>query len=90
VRAAVLARSPRCAVRAHYGYNRQRQLPFAAHPAIAIARSLTNTFSAIRPSDAPAFILAQFAGALVALAVGRNLFPSVRQNASSGGIERIC
>jgi len=46
-----------------------------ANPAITIARSLTNTFSGIRPVDMPAFILAQFAGALAALAVARVLFP---------------
>lgn len=46
-----------------------------ANPAITIARSLTNTFSGIRPADMPAFILAQFAGALAALAVARVLFP---------------
>jgi glycerol uptake facilitator-like aquaporin len=51
-----------------------------ANPAITIARSLTNTFSGIRPADMPAFILAQFAGALAALAVARVLFPA--QNAS--------
>jgi glycerol uptake facilitator-like aquaporin len=46
-----------------------------ANPAITVARSLTNTFSGIRPDGVPAFILAQFAGALVALAVARVLFP---------------
>ena len=45
-----------------------------ANPAITIARSLSNTFSGIRPADAPAFIGAQFVGALVALAVARALF----------------
>lgn len=45
-----------------------------ANPAITIARSLTNTFAGIRPADAPAFILAQFVGALAALAVARVLF----------------
>ena len=30
-----------------------------ANPAVVIARSLTNTFSGIRPADAPAFIVAQ-------------------------------
>ena len=47
-----------------------------ANPAITIARSLTNTFSGIRPVDMPAFILAQFVGALAALAVARVLFPA--------------
>ena len=40
-----------------------------ANPAVTIARSLSNTFAGIRPADAPAFILAQIAGALLALAV---------------------
>lgn len=46
-----------------------------ANPAITIARSLTNTFSGIRPVDVPGFILAQLVGALAALAVGGMLFP---------------
>jgi glycerol uptake facilitator-like aquaporin len=45
-----------------------------ANPAITVARSLTDTFSGIRPIDAPAFILAQLAGALAAFAVARLLF----------------
>jgi glycerol uptake facilitator-like aquaporin len=40
-----------------------------ANPAVAIARSLTNTFSGIRPIDLPGFILAEFAGALAGLAL---------------------
>jgi glycerol uptake facilitator-like aquaporin len=47
-----------------------------ANPAITIARSLSNTFSGIRPIDVPAFIVAEFAGALCALVVARVLFPS--------------
>jgi len=46
-----------------------------ANPAITIARSVTNTFTGIRPRDAPAFIVAQLAGALVALLLARLLFP---------------
>jgi glycerol uptake facilitator-like aquaporin len=46
-----------------------------ANPAITIARSLTNTFAGIRPVDMPAFIVAQFVGALAALAIARMLFP---------------
>jgi glycerol uptake facilitator-like aquaporin len=40
-----------------------------ANPAVAIARSLTDTFSGIRPVDLPGFIVAQFAGALLGLAL---------------------
>ena len=36
-----------------------------ANPAVAIARSLTNTFSGIRPTDLPGFIAAELCGALV-------------------------
>lgn len=45
-----------------------------ANPAITIARSLSDTFAGIRPSDAPFFIVAQFVGALVALGIGKYLF----------------
>jgi glycerol uptake facilitator-like aquaporin len=38
-----------------------------ANPAVAIARSLTNTFSGIRPTDLPGFVIAEFCGALAAL-----------------------
>ena len=37
-----------------------------ANPAVTIARSFTDTFSGIAPAHAPAFIVAQFLGALVA------------------------
>lgn len=38
-----------------------------ANPAVAIARSLTNTFSGIRPADLPGFIAAELCGAVAAL-----------------------
>ena len=38
-----------------------------ANPAVAIARSMTNTFSGIRPADLPGFIAAEFCGAVAAL-----------------------
>lgn len=40
-----------------------------ANPAVAIARSLTDTFAGIRPADLPGFIIAETLGALLALAV---------------------
>jgi len=45
-----------------------------ANPAIAIARSLTDSFAGIRPVDVPGFIVAELAGALLALLVARGLF----------------
>ena len=38
-----------------------------ANPAVAIARSLTNTFSGIRPVDLPGFIVSELVGAVLAL-----------------------
>ena len=37
-----------------------------ANPAVTIARTLTDTFSGIRPADAPMFIFCQIVGALLA------------------------
>ena len=42
-----------------------------ANPAVALARSITNTFSGIRPLDVPWFVLAEIAGALIAAGVFR-------------------
>ncbi len=39
-----------------------------ANPAVAIARSLTNSFSGIRPLDLPGFIVAELTGSLCSLA----------------------
>jgi len=47
-----------------------------ANPAITIARSLTDTFSGIRPADVLGFIAAQIAGALFALIAAKLIFPS--------------
>jgi glycerol uptake facilitator-like aquaporin len=38
-----------------------------ANPAVAIARSLTNTFAGIRPIDLPGFIVAELVGAILGL-----------------------
>jgi glycerol uptake facilitator-like aquaporin len=48
-----------------------------ANPAVTIARSLTDSFSGIRPSDAPGFIAAQLVGAAAAtIAMGWLLGPA--------------
>ncbi len=44
-----------------------------ANPAVTLARSMTDTFSGIRPLDAPGFLLAQFAGGLAAWGTFRGL-----------------
>ncbi|WP_300527020.1 aquaporin [Maricaulis sp.] len=48
-----------------------------ANPAVTIARSLTDTFSGIAPGDAPGFIAAQLAGAVIAAGVASWL---IREN----------
>ena len=40
-----------------------------ANPAVAIARSFTNTFSGIRPADLPGFIAAELVGAILGMLV---------------------
>lgn len=45
-----------------------------ANPAVTLARSLTDTFAGIHPTGVPAFVLAQFAGALLATIFSAWLF----------------
>jgi len=52
-----------------------------ANPAVTLARSATDTFSGIRPSDAPAFIVAQLLGAAAATGLFRWLVPSLPEAA---------
>jgi glycerol uptake facilitator-like aquaporin len=47
-----------------------------ANPAVTIARSFTNTFAGIRPVDAPAFVAAEFVGAITATLLFKWLIPS--------------
>lgn len=47
-----------------------------ANPAVAIARSLTNTFSGIRPIDLPGFIASELVGAIIGLVLMRWLLRS--------------
>lgn len=46
-----------------------------ANPAITFARAMSDTFAGVRPADAPYFIVAQFAGALLAWIVCAALLP---------------
>ena len=45
-----------------------------ANPAVTVARGLSDTFAGISPSGVPAFIIAQLAGMLMAVAISRYLF----------------
>lgn len=49
-----------------------------ANPAVTIARSLSDTFAGIAPSSAPAFIIAQLAGAAAAAGLSGWLFREAR------------
>ncbi|MGQ0521779.1 MAG: aquaporin [Actinomycetota bacterium] len=50
-----------------------------ANPAVTAARSLSDSFAGIAPSSVPAFVLAQLAGALLAVGAVRVLYPSVAE-----------
>jgi glycerol uptake facilitator-like aquaporin len=53
-----------------------------ANPAVALARSVTDTFAGIRPVDAPGFVAAQALGAAAATVLFRWLNPALPQIAS--------
>jgi glycerol uptake facilitator-like aquaporin len=59
-----------------------------ANPAVTVARSLTASFSGISPADAPAFILAQCAGALLAAAAVGWLLAEPPNRSVSGRAKR--
>lgn len=61
-----------------------------ANPAVTIARALTDTFTGIRPVDAPAFIAVQIAGALLALAMGGWLWPAGVEKERLAGAHLEC
>jgi glycerol uptake facilitator-like aquaporin len=52
-----------------------------ANPAVTLARSVTNTFSGIRPVDVPGFIIAQLLGAATATTLFRWLAPAISESA---------
>jgi len=55
-----------------------------ANPAVTLARSMTDTFAGIRPSDVPLFVAAQAVGAAIATVLCRWLVPAqpdARENA---------
>lgn len=54
-----------------------------ANPAVTIARSLSDTFTGIRPIDVPAFIAAQLLGATAATALFRWLVPALPEDAAA-------
>jgi len=59
-----------------------------ANPAITVARSLSDTFSGIRPADVPAFIAAQTVGALIAIPLARALFAGSSATSRASPVEK--
>jgi glycerol uptake facilitator-like aquaporin len=60
-----------------------------ANPAVTIARSLSDTFAGIQPSDVLPFVLAQAAGATVATLLFRWLLPQKRRQKQSLPVSAI-
>jgi arsenate reductase len=54
-----------------------------ANPAVTAARTLSNTFAGIAWQSAPAFVLAQLGGAVVAVVLIRGLYPRVAEAATA-------
>ena len=64
-----------------------------ANPAVTIARSISDTFAGIAPAGAPAFIVAQFAGMLAAVLLGRwfwTLAKAWADDRPAGSVARHC
>jgi glycerol uptake facilitator-like aquaporin/G3E family GTPase len=64
-----------------------------ANPAVTLARSASDTFAGIRPTDVPGFVAAQLAGAAAATLLFRWLVPASEKQASQGRrveAKRVC
>jgi glycerol uptake facilitator-like aquaporin len=59
-----------------------------ANPAVTVARALTNTFTGIRPSDVPGFLVAQLLGAAAATILLAWLVPALPERAPSVVVPR--
>jgi glycerol uptake facilitator-like aquaporin len=54
-----------------------------ANPAITVGRMFSDTFAGIAPASAPAFIVAQLVGGLIAIATIRVLYPEITPEEAS-------
>lgn len=59
-----------------------------ANPAVTLARAASDTFTGIRPADAPGFIVAQLTGAMAATLLFRWLAPDLPKDAANFGVAR--
>lgn len=73
LRPAVTAPAVACYITAAYWFTSSTSF---ANPAVTIARSFSDTFAGIRPVDAPAFVAAQFVGAIACVLLFRWMAPS--------------
>src|SRR6267142_2015917 len=60
-----------------------------ANPAVTMARSVTDTFSGIRPADVPHFLVAQLLGAAAATLLFRWLVPALPQVAAGAVVPHV-
>ncbi len=60
-----------------------------ANPAVTAGRTLSDTFTGISPSSAPAFIAAQVIGGALAVAAIRVLYPAMEASAGSVVVPRM-
>ncbi len=58
-----------------------------ANPAVTVGRTLSDTFAGIQPQHAPAFIVAQVAGAIIAVVLAAWLFADTDSNEDSREVE---
>ncbi|MBM3689258.1 MAG: aquaporin family protein [Actinobacteria bacterium] len=58
-----------------------------ANPAVTIGRSLSDTFTGIAPASVPAFIVAQFIGAVVAVVLVTALWPHPADRETAAAID---
>src|ERR1700675_1989210 len=74
LRSAIVPFAVGCYITAAYWFTASTSF---ANPAVTIARSLSDTFSGIRPFDVPLFLLAQFGGGIAATFLFRWLVPGL-------------
>lgn len=74
LRSSVVAFAVGCYIVAAYWFTASTSF---ANPAVTIARSLTDTFSGIRPADVPGFLVGQLLGAFAATLLFRWLVPGL-------------
>ena len=60
-----------------------------ANPAVTIGRMFTDTFAGIKPTSAPMFVVCQFIGGALAVALIRALYPNISEVADDVVVPRV-